>query len=138
MGSTWYYFKRYEIKPDSDGVGDNIFHYYDGGHIDLSYGTKAQLASILEHYNVCLPVYDWTEPPDNMALTLKMNAFNTESGIGSFEKVNGSTIPSQASLDKEAKHFINPTGKYKTMLVRDETDLIIGVYFEHLTSSALS
>lgn len=69
---------------------------------------------------------------------LKMKEFNAVSGIGSFEEVNGSTIHSQASIDKEGKHFIIPSGKYKVTIVRDKDDLIIGVYFKRITTSTLS
>lgn len=70
MGTTWNYFKRYDNKPESGSMGSGIIHYLDGGEIELSHGTSAGLASILEHYDICLPVYDWTEPPVTKTLEL--------------------------------------------------------------------
>ncbi|ALS09905.1 hypothetical protein ABE82_26155 (plasmid) [Paenibacillus peoriae] len=67
MGTSWEYFKNYEIKADED-YGDDIIHYLDGGLFKISFPTSAQLALAVQNFGVILPVYDYTEPPESKIL----------------------------------------------------------------------
>jgi len=69
MGTSWEYFKRYEVKHEED-FGYDMIHYIDSGSFIISYSTSSQLASIIEHQGILLPVYDAYEPPRSKMLEL--------------------------------------------------------------------
>lgn len=66
MGTSWVYFKQYEIKQDEEI--DLFIHYIDSGMFNLNSLTSSFLASAIENCGVWLPVYGKMEPPASQVL----------------------------------------------------------------------
>ncbi|QQZ64501.1 hypothetical protein JI735_34240 (plasmid) [Paenibacillus sonchi] len=109
MGTSWEYFKRYEIKPDED-YGDDIIHYIDNDSLNITYSTSSQLASIIEHFGIQLPVYDVYEPPKSKILNLVdplMVARAASKGIELLESEINPFVKSLGSSN-DLEHLFSP------------------------------
>lgn len=70
MGVSYNYFKEYKIGPTEDNPYDDVIQYINGDSYGIGFSTSGMLDLILEYCGALIPIYDWSEPPEDKKLEL--------------------------------------------------------------------
>ncbi|MGE7843612.1 hypothetical protein ACQKNX_22885 [Lysinibacillus sp. NPDC093712] len=109
MGTSWTYFKNYEIK--SVDYEDERIYYLEDGDIDITFSTSAFLSTVLGHFDLLLPVYDIYYPPVSKKIDDLVDP----------QKVFEAAEKGIQLLTKEKNPFVNSFGYTERLF--DEDDL---------------